>query len=118
MQPTDISDRPCEPACRRGRVEDEPVEISRLKRVGAGPSALAVARDLAPLGYHLVMYGSDIRAGGMMRVRNAVDCAATVRPRSRRSGARRYQRKTALTNPVRDGQLHRPYQLWLIEDEV
>src|ERR1700679_2819278 len=29
-------DRPCEPACRRGRVEEEPVAICRLKRV-AGP---------------------------------------------------------------------------------
>ena len=28
-------DRPCEPACRRGRVEDEPVAICRLKRVAA-----------------------------------------------------------------------------------
>src|SRR5947209_19678232 len=28
-------DRPCEPACRRGRVEDKPVAICRLKRVAA-----------------------------------------------------------------------------------
>ncbi len=76
-------DRPCEPACRRGRVEEEPVAICRLKRVaadykgdisdrmpgvpaarngkrialvGAGPASLTVARDLAPLGYHLVIY--------------------------------------------------------------
>ncbi len=28
-------DRPCEPACRRGRVEKEPVAICRLKRVAA-----------------------------------------------------------------------------------
>ena len=28
-------DRPCEPACRRGRVESEPVAICRLKRVAA-----------------------------------------------------------------------------------
>src|SRR5674476_1428936 len=27
--------RPCEPACRRGRVEEEPVAICRLKRVAA-----------------------------------------------------------------------------------
>ena len=87
-------DRPCEPACRRGRVEDEPVAICRLKRVaadykgdvsgrmppkpttrngkkialvGAGPASLTVARDLAPLGYHLVVYDSDPRAGGMIR---------------------------------------------------
>ena len=28
-------DRPCEPACRRGRVEEQPVAICRLKRVAA-----------------------------------------------------------------------------------
>jgi NADPH-dependent glutamate synthase beta subunit-like oxidoreductase/ferredoxin len=87
-------DRPCEPACRRGRVEEEPVAICRLKRVaadykgdirdrlpkpatakngrkialvGAGPASLAVARDLAPLGYHCVVYDGDARAGGMIR---------------------------------------------------
>lgn len=87
-------DRPCEPACRRGRVEDEPVAICRLKRVaadfkgdvsdrmpprpttrngkkialiGAGPASLTVARDLAPLGYHIVVYDGDTRAGGMIR---------------------------------------------------
>ena len=87
-------DRPCEPACRRGRVEEEPVAICRLKRVaadykgdvsdrmppvpttrngkkialvGAGPAALTVARDLAPIGYHLVIYDGDSRAGGMIR---------------------------------------------------
>jgi formate dehydrogenase beta subunit len=87
-------DRPCEPACRRGRVEEEPVAICRLKRVaadykgdirhrlprpaersngkrialiGAGPASLTVARDLAPLGYELVLFDSDSRAGGMIR---------------------------------------------------
>ncbi len=87
-------DRPCEPACRRGRVEKEPVAICRLKRVaadfkddirtrlphkaaqkngkrialvGAGPASLAVARDLAPLGYHCVVFDSDRKAGGMIR---------------------------------------------------
>ena len=87
-------DRPCEPACRRGRVEEEPVAICRLKRVaadykgdvsgrmppkpttkngrkialvGAGPASLTVARDLAPLGYHCVVYDGDSRAGGMIR---------------------------------------------------
>ncbi|MES2896745.1 MAG: FAD-dependent oxidoreductase [Pseudomonadota bacterium] len=87
-------DRPCEPACRRGRVEDEPVAICRLKRVaadnkdniagrlpppaaasngkrialiGAGPASLTVARDLAPLGYELVLYDGDAKAGGMIR---------------------------------------------------
>jgi len=87
-------DRPCEPACRRVRVEEEPVAICRLKRVaadykgdvsgrmppkptsrngkkialvGAGPASLTVARDLAPLGYHLVVHDGDARAGGMIR---------------------------------------------------
>src|SRR5690242_1581351 len=87
-------DRPCEPACRRGRVEDEPVAICRLKRVaadakddirdrlpkpaakkngkrialiGAGPASLTVARDLLPLGYTCVLYDQDPFAGGMMR---------------------------------------------------
>ncbi|MGE0120614.1 MAG: FAD-dependent oxidoreductase [Dongiaceae bacterium] len=87
-------DRPCEPACRRGRVEKEPVAICRLKRVaadnkdditswlpkppaqkngrrvaliGAGPASLTVARDLLPLGYEIVMFDGDRRAGGMIR---------------------------------------------------
>jgi len=93
-------DRPCEPACRRGRVEEEnatkpePVAICRLKRVaadfkgdvsarmpqapatrngkrvaciGAGPSALTVARDLAPLGYEITVFDGDPKAGGFMR---------------------------------------------------
>ncbi len=87
-------DRPCEPACRRGRVEEEPVAICRLKRVaadnkddirdrlpsapatrngkrialiGAGPASLTVARDLAPLGYDIVVYDSEPRGGGMIR---------------------------------------------------
>jgi NADPH-dependent glutamate synthase beta subunit-like oxidoreductase len=87
-------DRPCEPACRRVRVEKEPVAICRLKRVaadykddirerlpkraaqkngkrialvGGGPASLAVARDLAPLGYHCVVFDQDPQAGGMMR---------------------------------------------------
>ncbi|MEJ0028460.1 MAG: FAD-dependent oxidoreductase [Rhizomicrobium sp.] len=87
-------DRPCEPACRRGRVEEDPVAICRLKRVaadnkddvkgrmpkpastrngkrialiGAGPASLTVARDLLPLGYHVTIYDADANAGGMMR---------------------------------------------------
>ncbi len=87
-------DRPCEPACRRGRVEDEPVAICRLKRVaadfkgdirkrlpspakkkngkriaciGAGPASLTVARDLTPLGYDVVIFDGEDRAGGMIR---------------------------------------------------
>jgi formate dehydrogenase (NADP+) beta subunit len=87
-------DRPCEPACRRGRVEEQPVAICRLKRVaadnkgdispylpaiprekngkrialiGAGPASLTVARDLLPLGYQCVMFDGDAKGGGMMR---------------------------------------------------
>ncbi|NBB16376.1 FAD-dependent oxidoreductase [Caulobacter sp. SLTY] len=87
-------DRPCEPACRRGRVEEEPVAICRLKRVaadnkgelngrmpkpaeawngktvacvGAGPASLTVARDLAPLGYRVVVIDRDAKGGGMIR---------------------------------------------------
>ncbi|MEO5770218.1 MAG: FAD-dependent oxidoreductase [Polyangia bacterium] len=87
-------DRPCEPACRRTRVDGEPVAICRLKRVaadlrddisehlphapikqngkriaciGAGPASLAVANDLAPLGYEVVMFEKSARAGGLMR---------------------------------------------------
>lgn len=87
-------DRPCEPACRRGRVEEEPVAICRLKRVaadnkdevehlmpqgpftpngkkvaliGAGPASLTVARDLAPLGYEIHLFDEHIKGGGFMR---------------------------------------------------
>jgi formate dehydrogenase beta subunit len=87
-------DRPCEPACRRVRVEDEPVAICRLKRVaadykdditarlpkpaqkkngkrialvGGGPASLTVARDLAPLGYTCVVFDGDPKSGGMIR---------------------------------------------------
>ncbi|HEY1447170.1 MAG TPA: FAD-dependent oxidoreductase, partial [Caulobacteraceae bacterium] len=87
-------DRPCEPACRRVRAEEAPVAICRLKRVaadnkedvtgrlpppakarngkriacvGAGPASLTVARDLAPMGYEVVIFDGDPRAGGMIR---------------------------------------------------
>lgn len=87
-------DRPCEPACRRGRLEEKPVAICRLKRVtadfkgditdrlpkipvqkngkkiaciGAGPASLTVARDLAPLGYEIVIYDQNEKGGGFMR---------------------------------------------------
>lgn len=87
-------DRPCEPACRRGRIEEEPVAICRLKRVaadnkgdvkslipgpattkngkrialiGGGPASLTVARDLAPLGYEIHLYDEQPAGGGMMR---------------------------------------------------
>lgn len=87
-------DRPCEPACRRTRIEEKPVAICRLKRVaadyrgditdrlpdipeqkngkrialiGGGPASLTVARDLTPLGYQCVLFEKDHRGGGLMR---------------------------------------------------
>ena len=89
-----VCDRPCEPACRRGRVEKEPVAICRLKRVaadrkddirarlpkaptrkngkrvaciGAGPAALTVARDLAAIGYAVTVFDAGAKPGGMVR---------------------------------------------------
>ena len=89
-----VCDRPCEPACRRGRVDADPVAICRLKRVcadlkddirhrlpkppaqknakriaciGGGPASLTVARDLAAIGYQVSVFDSGKSPGGMMR---------------------------------------------------
>jgi len=89
-----VCDRPCEPACRRGRIDEEPVAICRLKRVaadhrdevkdllpqkpkttngkkvaliGAGPASLTVANDLAPLGYDCTIFEALDVPGGLMR---------------------------------------------------
>ena len=89
-----VCDRPCEPACRRGRVEDKPVAICRLKRVaadnrddiverlpkspensngkkvaliGAGCASLTVANDLRPLGYEITIFEALDTTGGLMR---------------------------------------------------
>ena len=89
-----VCDRPCEPACRRGRVEEKPVAICRLKRsaadrrgditsrlpqaprvrngkrialIGAGSASLTVANDLMPLGYECVMFEALDKPGGLMR---------------------------------------------------
>jgi NADPH-dependent glutamate synthase beta subunit-like oxidoreductase/ferredoxin len=89
-----VCDRPCEPACRRGRVEEKPVAICRLKRVaadhkdefrdqlppiptqkngkkiaciGAGCASLTVANDLMPLGYEVTIFEQFAIAGGLMR---------------------------------------------------
>ncbi len=89
-----VCDRPCEPACRRGRVEDRPVAICRLKRVaadhrddvtaslpkapqqtngkrialvGAGCASLTVANDLVPLGYEVTIFEALKKTGGLMR---------------------------------------------------
>jgi NADPH-dependent glutamate synthase beta subunit-like oxidoreductase/ferredoxin len=87
-------DRPCEPACRRHRVDGKPVAICRLKRVaadlredithrlpqpatvrngkrvacvGAGPASLTVANDLIPIGYEVTIFEKLGRTGGLMR---------------------------------------------------
>lgn len=87
-------DRPCEPACRRERVDGAPVAICRLKRVaadlrgditdrlprvpeekngkriaciGAGPASLTVANDLLPLGYAITIFEQHDKPGGLMR---------------------------------------------------
>ena len=39
----------------------------RVALVGGGPASLTVARDLAPLGYHCVVFDGDPKAGGMIR---------------------------------------------------
>ncbi len=89
-----VCDRPCEPACRRSRVEETPVAICRLKRaasdyksdssdflpevptekngkrialIGGGPASLTVARDLLPLGYTVDLYDDQPKAGGFVR---------------------------------------------------
>ena len=89
-----VCDRPCEPACRRGRVDGKPVAICRLKRVasdlrddvtdrlptaptqkngkrialiGAGPASLTVANDLMPLGYECTIFEALPQGGGLMR---------------------------------------------------
>ena len=88
-----VCDRPCEPACRRGRVEERPVAICRLKRVaadhrdditdrlpkgapsngnkvaliGAGCASLTVANDLRPLGYEVTIFEALDTTGGLMR---------------------------------------------------
>ncbi|MDH3689173.1 MAG: FAD-dependent oxidoreductase [Gammaproteobacteria bacterium] len=89
-----VCDRPCEPACRRGRIDEKPVAICRLKRVaadlsddftdwlpviprvkngkrialiGAGCASLTVANDLLPLGYEVVMLEKLKETGGLMR---------------------------------------------------
>lgn len=88
-----VCDRPCEPACRRGRLDEAPVAICRLKRVaadlsddirdklppkgnsngkriaciGAGCASLTVANDLLPLGYDITIFEQHDKPGGLMR---------------------------------------------------
>ncbi len=89
-----VCDRPCEPACRRVRVDEKPVAICRLKRVtadlagdykdrlpkipkkkngkkiaciGCGCASLTVANDLMPLGYEVTIFEKLDMTGGLMR---------------------------------------------------
>jgi formate dehydrogenase beta subunit len=89
-----VCDRPCEPVCRRARIDEKPVAICRLKRVaadlrdaiddrlprapeqkngrriaciGAGCASLVVANDLMPLGYEVVIHEAQSKPGGLMR---------------------------------------------------
>jgi len=90
-----VCDRPCEPACRRGRTNQQAVAICRLKRVaadhrdtdisdrlplipeqkngkkialiGAGCASLAVANDLLPAGYECTIFEALAEPGGLMR---------------------------------------------------
>jgi NADPH-dependent glutamate synthase beta subunit-like oxidoreductase/ferredoxin len=89
-----VCDRPCEPACRRGRMDEKPVAICRLKRVaadykqdithrlpkipaekngkkialvGAGCASLTVANDLMPIGYECTVFEAQAVPGGLMR---------------------------------------------------
>jgi formate dehydrogenase beta subunit len=68
-------DRPCEPACRRGRVEEnngaeakpEPVAICRLKRVAADNQRRCL--------------GAHAEAGEAQRTASASPASAPARPR-------------------------------------
>ena len=84
---------PCEEKCRRGLLIDLPISICLLKRasadyktssgqtesavkkrgrkiaiIGAGPSGLSAANDLARLGYSVVIYETFPIPGGMLNV--------------------------------------------------
>jgi formate dehydrogenase major subunit len=84
---------PCEEKCRRGLLLDLPISVCSLKRasadfkthtpqkerrikkrdkkvaiIGAGPSGLSAANDLARLGYSIVVYESLSIPGGMLNV--------------------------------------------------
>ncbi len=83
--------RPCEPVCRRNKIDGKPIAICWLKRaaadhreyrhhaerppitkekkvaiVGAGSAGLACARDLREMGYPVTIYEADPVAGGVM----------------------------------------------------
>jgi NADPH-dependent glutamate synthase beta subunit-like oxidoreductase len=83
--------RPCEPVCRRNKIDGKPIAICWLKRaaadhreyrhhaerppvtkdkkvavIGAGSAGLACARDLREMGYPVAIYESDAVAGGVI----------------------------------------------------
>ncbi len=83
--------RPCEPVCRRNKVDGKPITICWLKRaaadnreyrhhaekppitkdktiaiVGAGSAGMACARDLREMGYPVTLYEQYPTAGGVM----------------------------------------------------
>lgn len=83
--------RPCEPVCRRNKIDGKPVSICWLKRashdhreyrhlperpkvtkdqkvavIGAGSAGIAAARELAEMGYPVTVYDSYPAPGGMM----------------------------------------------------
>ncbi len=105
-------DRPCEPACRRTRIDGKPVAICRLKRVasdnkgdisaflptapaqkngkrigliGCGPASLTVANDLMPLGCECVIFERHAETGGLMRAPSGISTAPAGPPCTKRS---------------------------------
>ena len=83
--------RPCEPVCRRNKIDGKPIAICWLKRaaadhrvyrhhaeqlpitkekkvaiIGAGSAGMACARDLREMGYPVTMYEQYPTAGGVM----------------------------------------------------
>lgn len=85
-----ICHHPCEQACKRGILVDEPIAIRSIKRflsekvkwnpepypsiyeehvaiIGSGPAGLTAAHYLAQMGYKVTVFDSATEAGGMLR---------------------------------------------------